>query len=130
MFTKIQYTARVLASSFPEKPHPRDVPDIIFEKEDPIKVSKISSVIGSLLGVFVLSLAVAMVSSKLIAAFPKMTTHGVTTITAIAAGFLALLWQHFVSDVHKKLEAHLRVGERIAPYFGHKIARTISVLRG
>jgi len=130
MFNKIRYTAHVLSSSFPEKPHPRDVPDIIFEKEDPITVSKISRVIGSLLGVFVLSIAVAMVASRLNEVFPKLTTHSATRIGAIAAGFLALLWQRFVGDVHKKLEEHLKVGERIAPFFGHKIARTIQVLRG
>jgi hypothetical protein len=130
MFNKLRYTARVLSSSFPEKPDPCDTPDIVFETENPIEVSRVSRTIGSLIGIFLLGVVIGTATSSLAAAFPKLTTHGVTTISAIVGGLLAILWQNLIRDAHSKLEAHLKVGERIAPYFGYKIARTINLLKG
>ena len=130
MFNRLRYTARVLSPSFPEKPKACDTPDITFEHENPIEVSRVSLVIGSLLGVFAVSLGVGEIVYLIASAFPKVTTHSATTISAIAAGLLAILWQHVVNGVHARLLEHLKVGERIAPYFGRKITRTIQALRG
>lgn len=86
--------------------------------------------IGTFLGVLLFAVIVGELASGFTAAFPKMTTHGLTTISAILGGFLGICWQRFINDVHANLIQHLKVGERIAPYFGHKITRTIHILRG
>ncbi len=126
MFSRIRYAARVLSYS-PPKVDNYDEPDIVFEEEPREELTKLSKVIGSLVEVFLVSLTIGLVSAPVIhRLFPAKEKVGLATATGIAAAILAFIAQHFLADLRLKL----KIGERVAPYFGHKILRTVQTLRG
>ncbi len=130
MFSRIRYAARVLSYS-PPKVDKYDEPDIVFEEEPRQEVTKLSKVIGSLVEVFLVSLTIGLVSAPVIhRLFPNKEKVGLATATGIAAAILAFIAQRFLADLNARIRLKLKIGERIAPYFGHKILRTVQTLRG
>ena len=130
MFSRIRYAARVLSYS-PPKVSRYDEPDIVFEEESHPEITKVSRVIGTSIEIFVISVTVGMIAYPTIRIlFPAKQTAGLGTITGIAAAFLSILGYHILEKLKATLGMKLKIGERIAPYFGHKITRAIQALRG
>jgi hypothetical protein len=130
MFSRIRYAAKVLTYSAP-KVSRFDEPDIVFEDESRPEVTKLSKVIGSLVEILLVSVAIGLVSAPLVhGIFPAKERAGVATITGVIAALLAFLSQHFLSDLNNRIRLKLKIGEKLAPYLGHKILKTMHTLRG
>jgi hypothetical protein len=130
MFSRIRYAARVLSYS-PPKVSKCDEPDIVFEEEYRPEISKLSRAIGTLIEVFVVSVTMGLVAFPLVHfLFPAKENASLATITGIAAAFLAALGSHIFERLNRIVRLNLKIGERIAPYFGHKITRVVHALRG
>jgi len=129
MFNRIRYAAHVLAYSAP-KPDPYNHPDIVFVEQKEPEVSKVSRVISSFIGLLTVGLAFGSLSAFFWKVLPLHTTN---QNSAVAVGVLAVILSQVWAIFHQKLQAHLdqtlRVGERIAPFLGHKITRAIEILR-
>ena len=120
MFTRIRYTAKVLSAS---KINPYDEPDIAFEEESTEEASPVSKAVGSLVGILAISLAVGIIGAPLVARL--LPVQGNTaTVTGVIAASLAILLDHLRGRITARL------GQRVAPYFGHRIARTVRTIRG
>jgi len=127
MFSKIRYAAHVLSSS-PANPYER--PDITFEAEEPVEVTRVSGAIGGLIEVIVVSFLIGIFAAPLLVRlWPARPVANLDHLTAVVAALLAFL----ASNLFERFKAHiagsLKIGQRIAPYFGHKIANTSKILR-
>jgi hypothetical protein len=130
MFSRIRYAARVLSYS-PPKPDRSEVPDIIFEEEQPrAEVGRISSFIGTSIEILVVSTIIGMLSAPMVTRFLSHEHANVLTAVGFLASLLAFGAHRLIEDLNKHIRLQLRIGERIAPYFGHKISRTFQMLRG
>ncbi len=130
MFSRIRYAARVLSYS-PPKVDKCDEPDIVFEEESRPETNNISKVIGTFIEILVVSVTVGMVAFPVVHfLFPAKQNASLATITGIAASVLSIVGYHILDKLNVSLRLKLKIGERIAPYFGHKILRTIHTLRG
>lgn len=130
MFSRIRYAARVLSYS-PPKPSKFDEPDIVFEEETRVEPSKVSKAIGTLIEIFLISIAVGTVAFPAVRfLFPAKESASLATIAGIAAAFLSIVGYNLLEKVKVVIRLKLKIGERIAPYFGHKITRAVQALRG
>ena len=130
MFSRIRYAARVLSYS-PPKVDKCDEPDIVFEEETRLETSKVSKVIGTFIEIFVISVTFGTVAFPLVHfLFPAKESTGLATMTGIAAAFLSILGFHIVDRLNMVIRLKLNIGEKIAPYFGHKITRARQAFRG
>ncbi len=130
MFSRIRYAARVLSYS-PPKVDKCDEPDIAFEEESRLEISKVSKVIGTFIEILIVSVTLGMVAVPAIHfLFPAKQSASLATITGIAASFLSILFYRILDRLNVIVRLKLKIGERIAPYFGHKITRTVQALRG
>jgi len=130
MFSRIRYAARVLSYS-PPKVDKCDEPDIAFEEESRLEISKVSKVIGTFIEILIVSVTLGMVAVPAIHfLFPAKQSASLATITGIAASFLSILFYRILDRLNVIVTLKLKIGERIAPYFGHKIMRTVQALRG
>jgi hypothetical protein len=131
MFNRIRYAARVL-SNHPVNPY--EQPDIAFEEEKPVEVTRVSRAVGSLIEVAVLSVVIGLVAAPfLVRIWRTWTVHpwaDVDHITAVIAAVLAILSSQLIERCKQAIGSHLKIGDRVAPYFGHKITSTIRTLRG
>ena len=50
--------------------------------------------------------------------------------TAVIASILGILAAQFYEQIKNAIGSHLKIGEKIAPYFGHRITETYKTLRG
>jgi len=128
MFNRIRYAAHVLAYTA-AKPDPYNHPDIVFVEQKAQEVSKVSRVIASSVGILTVSLAFGSLSAFFWKVLPLHTAKN----SVVAVGVLAVIFSQVWSIIHQKMQAHLdqtlRVGERIAPFLGHKITRAIEIIR-
>ena len=130
MFSRIRYAARVLSYS-PPKVDKCDEPDIVFEEEQRLEIGSVSKVIGTFIEIVILSVAVGTFAFPAIHfLFPAKENASLATITGITAAFLSMLGYHMLERLNIILRLKLKIGERIAPYFGHKITRVVQALRG
>jgi len=133
MFSRIRYAAEVL-SYCPPKIKPYDQPDIVFKEEERLKIPKSSEVIGTLFEIFLISTVIGAASAVCAPfmhfLYTAKTSVGLVAITGFAASLLSIIGMKILDTVNTHLRLQLKIGEKIAPYFGHKIARTIHILRG
>ena len=130
MFSRIRYAARILSYS-PPKVDKCDEPDIAFEEESRLEISKVSKVIGTFIEILIVSVTLGMVAVPAVHfLFPAKQNVSLATITGIAASFLSILFYRILERLNVIVSLKLKIGERIAPYFGHKITRTVQALRG
>ncbi len=127
MFSRIRYAAQVLSSS-PASAHER--PDISFEEERPVEVTRASKIIGGFIELFVVSIAIGAIAAPFLVRFwPAQKMANVNELTAIVAAMVAMLFTHFFERFKEQIATHFRIGERVAPYFGHRITEAIRTLR-
>jgi hypothetical protein len=130
MFNRIRYAVKVLSYSAPTPPK-AEQPDILFVEEDQPLVNKVSFRIATFVEFFVVSVVIGVATVPVIhALFPAKEKNGLATITGIAAALLAFIGRHFLADLEARIRLNLRLSEKIAPYVGHKITRTLQILRG
>lgn len=130
MFSRIRYAARVLSYSAP-KIEKCDEPDIVFEEASRLEISNVSKAIGTTIEILAISVTFGMVAVPAVHfLFPAKENTSLATITGIAASILSILFYHTLDRLNIMLRLKLKIGERIAPYFGHKITRAVQTLRG
>jgi hypothetical protein len=130
MFSRIRYAARILSYS-PPKVDKCDEPDIVFEEESRLEASKISKYIGTSIEILAISVTFGLIAVPAVHfLFPAKENASLATITGIAASILSILFYHILDRLNVIVRLKLKIGERIAPYFGHKITRTVQALRG
>ena len=127
MFNRIRYAAHVLSSS-PVDPYRH--PDIKFEQEQPVETSRASRIIGGLIEVLIVAFVIGAIAAPFLTRFlPIRTIADVSRTTAIVAAILGMLVMHFFENFKTAIARRLKIGARVAPYFGHRITRTIRTLR-
>ncbi|HXN52320.1 MAG TPA: hypothetical protein VN943_10310 [Candidatus Acidoferrum sp.] len=129
MFNRIRYAIKVLSYRSPEL-SPYDQPDIVFESESPQETTKLSKTLGSFVEVMLVSVAIGFITGWVYRLMPGKGHTGIATITGIGAALLAFLSQRVIADLDYRLRLKLRIGDKLAPYLGHKILRTVRTLRG
>ena len=128
MFSRIRYAAHVLSSS-PVNPY--EHAGIAFVEEKPVRITRVALAIGSFIEITIVSFIVALVASPLVTrVWPGKQVAGVNSLTAFVASMLGLLGYIFFERFKSEIASRLRIGQRIAPYFGHKITDAIRILRG
>ena len=128
MSSRIRHASEVLFHSSPKK-NLHEEPDIVFEEVSTTEISGVSKTIGWFIEIAVLSIVVGVVGAPLF--IRLLPVHSdVTTMTAVAAVILTLTFHQIWNGLNEKIRAHLKIGERIAPFFGHKIMRAVRTLRG
>jgi predicted ABC-type exoprotein transport system permease subunit len=127
MFSRIRHASQVLSSSSPK--NLSEEPDIIFEEQASEEVSTVSRRIGVFIELFVLTIVVGFVGAPLFARHLPIHADATTT-TALVAVILTYVGHQMWNTVNEKIREHLKIGERIAPFFGHKIVRAMKTLRG
>lgn len=127
MFQRLRQTIEVFTA---RKPAAHQVPDIVFVEEQKEEFSKLSKTIGKLMEASLLALIAGTVGyyAELIA--PKHTTLSVGTITGLATAAVFWVTNQFIHNLNVKVGLKLRIGERLDPYFGHRLYETYRILRG
>jgi hypothetical protein len=129
MFTRLRYAAHVLSSPVASVPaHER--PDITFEDVKPSKVSAASRMIAKSLEILIVSGAVGYGSASFISRAFMQKEANVTGIAAVVGSLCTLILNHFHERLNRKIGEKLRISDRLAPYFGRKIAKAYHILRG
>jgi hypothetical protein len=126
MFSRIRYAAHVLSSS-PVNPY--EHADIAFEEEKPVEITRVSRIIGGLIEVIVVSLVIGTIAAPLFVRLWPIHAN-VNSMTAVVASILAMLFTHFFERFKSEIGNQLKIGQRVAPYFGHKITEAFKILRG
>lgn len=127
MFNRIRYAAHVLSSP---QADPYGQPDVRFEAEESVEVNRISRRIGGLVEVFIIGSVIGIVAAPiLVHVWPLRTIENVSNATAVVAAIVGILISQFFEKVKTEVVSRLHIGERIAPYFGHKITNAVKVLR-
>jgi|SRR5579864_5218250 len=127
MFNRIRYAAHVLSST-PVNPYERL--DIAFEEEKPVEVTGASRIIGGLIEIVVVSILIGTISVHFLGhLWPVRTVAHVNEATAIIAAILGMLAIHFFEQFKAELGRRLRIRDKVAPYFGHRITHAIRILR-
>lgn len=128
MFSRIRCAAHVLS---PQRVDPYVHADIAFEAEKPLEVSRASRLIGGLVEVIVISLAIGLFAvPPLSRLWPLRTVANAQHATAIIASILGISAMFFFEKLKAEVQKHLNIGERVAPYFGHRITEAYKILRG
>lgn len=128
MFSRIRYAAHVLSSS-PVNPY--EHADIAFEEEKPVETNRVSRAIGGLIEILVVSLVIGTIAAPLfVRLWPVHPTANVNHITAVVASIITMLFMHFFERFKSEIGKHLKIGQKVAPYFGHKITEAYKILRG
>jgi len=126
MFSKIRHASQVL-SSVPK--NLREEPDIVFEEQAPQEISSVSRRIGGLVELYVLAVVIGIIGAPLFSKFVPVHAD-VTTKTAIVAVVLTFTGHHLWNGINESIRKRLKIGEKIAPFFGYKIVRAMRILRG
>jgi hypothetical protein len=128
MFSRIRYAAHVLSSS-PVNPY--EHPDIAFEDEEPVEINRVSKAIGGLVEIVVVSFVIGIFAVPVLTRmWPLHTIANANETTAVIASILGMLTLHFFERIKSAIGNHLKIGEKVAPYFGHKISEAYKTLRG
>jgi len=128
MLSRIRYAARVLSTP---RVSPYEHADIGFEEEQPVVVSRLSRAIGGLVEVIVVSFVIGIFAAPFLTrVWPFHTIVDVNRTTATIASILGILATHSYERIKTEIQNHLKIGDKIAPYFGHKITETYKTLRG
>ncbi len=127
MFRRLQETIRML-----RKPseNPFTKPDVVFVEELELRVSRVSKAIGGFIEALVLVLVAGYAGSSIAGLFPKQTGFSVGTLAGITAALLSLFGIQLSNNLNRKLQLHLKIGQQIAPYFGHRLEQTYRTLKG
>lgn len=128
MFNRIRYAAAVLSSSSPNNPYERS--DIAFEEEKAPEVSRVSRFIGVVIEVLVITFGIGVFVAPAVARlWPARTVANVSTTAAVVAALLTFFSVQLFERFKVKLGAHLKIGEKVAPYFGHRITHAVKIIR-
>jgi hypothetical protein len=126
MFNRLRYSMRVLST---RENDPFNAPDISFTDEKKPEISRISKAIAGLIEALVVSALVGTVISVFHDRLPFNKDFKVTGIAAAVVFIALVLYQTLIGRIHNTVEKQLRIGERIAPFFGRRITRVIDVIR-
>jgi hypothetical protein len=139
MFNRIRYAAHVL--SLP-KSDPYQKPDILFEEDRPEETGEVSRSIGGLIEVLLMSFVIgaievllmsfvigAIAAPPLAHVWPMRTIANADRTTAVLAALLGMAVMYSYERFKILFVVRLKIGARIAPYFGHRITRAVRTLR-
>jgi hypothetical protein len=129
MFSRIRHAIKVLTYAAP-KPDRFEAPDIVFEEQEREHAGRISLAIGTGIEIVLVSSIIGLLSAPIVTRVLSHEHASVLTAVGFLASLLAFGAHRIIDDINKRLRLQLRIGERIAPYFGHKISRTVQTLRG
>jgi hypothetical protein len=129
MFRRIRETIEAFRS---DKPAPHAVPDLIFVQEQKQELTSISRHIGRLFEGLLLTFAGGIVgevawkslASKNLIHVSVGMTIGITSAISVWIGHALL------NRLNEKVRFKLKIGERLAPYFGHRLYETYRILKG
>jgi len=129
MFGRILEARRILKHQY-EPIHPDSEPTGPSKLEYPTSESRFSSFGGKLFeGAFFF--AVVAACGKYAGAWLHSKVElSVSTLTALVSGLAAIIGQRLLDEANHKLLLQLKIGQRLAPYFGHRLERSYKILKG
>ncbi len=92
--------------------------------------SNVSRRVASLMEVFAFAFLVGGIARFSESIMPHKTTADILPWVAILTGALVVLLNQSIHRVVTTIQQRLRIGEHIAPFFGHRIERVYRVLKG
>ncbi len=125
MFSKLRYAARVLSASESNR---FEEPDITFVEEKAPQVSKVSRVISVFVEIMVVSALISTVLSVFANHIPFHTDLKITGVAGAVVVLLTLLFQQLMTNLHNRVGQQLKIGEKVAPFFGRRITRVVQLL--
>jgi hypothetical protein len=128
MFNRIRYAAHVLSSA---RVDPYKQPGIRFEEERVVDSTRISRAVGGIVEVILFSFLIGTFAAPVLAHLWPLSkvSADVNRTTAILAAILGMLAMYCVDKFQAEIRRHLKIGDRVAPYFGHRFTRTVRTLR-
>ncbi len=124
MFRKIRHTAYIIGYR-----HKATHPDLPPMAQAPKTVSRISLTIGSVIQLFIIVFAIGLMAaraSKLL--FPHELRLSLETLSGIFGALAMIIAQYVLRAIESSL--HSKMGNPLAPYFGHKIEETVRTIKG
>jgi len=95
-----------------------------------LRASRSSKFIGRLIELGVMLAIGAAIGYAVHLFFPQKQTASIGPIAGALGSLLTLALDHPVGNIMASVRKYLRIGERVAPYFGHRIESTHQVLKG
>ncbi len=126
MFSRIRHASEVLFHSSPKNLH--EEPDIVFEEESS-EISAASKRIGRYVEALIIVVAAGFVGAPLFARMFPSQGH-MTTVVGVSSAVLALIFDRLIRHMDRDILQKMRIGEHVAPYFGHRITKVAKVMRG
>lgn len=129
MFRRLREAKRVL--TYRQTPNAQDRPDITEFVADGLQATKAGRTIGGIVEVFVIFVLLGATLHRVF--FWMFGGDHSPTVSLAVVGVLsvAMLWAiNAITDKFNRLAMlKLRIQERVAPFFGHRIDRTLRTLR-
>ncbi len=124
MFKRIRQTIKIL--SYKNEPIHPDFPS---SATDEVEVTRISRTIGGFIEACIILLAAGFVGRYLHDLSPGgRTALSTGVLTGVATALLALLGNWLFDSLNERVRLSLKLGERLAPYFGHKLTESLRIL--
>lgn len=126
MFSRLRETIRIV--SYKHKPlHP----DLLSDDGDEVQVSKTSSRIGNIIELNIIGVVTGFVGHYIYNLLSgHRTSLSAGTLVGIAGAAVALLLIWFFDSLNHTIQLSIKLGEKLAPYFGHKIEEAVRTLKG
>ncbi len=126
MFGRVREAIRIL--SYKHEPlHP----DLSSGPGDEVQVSSASSKIGRAIEYLLIAMAAGLVADLV---FGFVSNHhtllSTGTVLGITGAVMALLGESIFGFLNREIHLGLKLGEKLAPYFGHKLQEVLTTLRG
>jgi hypothetical protein len=128
MFSRIRFAAHVIATPVIRVPD-HAVPDIVFKDVGPQELTRASKAVAKVLEVLLIACVIGFSSAKLLV-FLFARQHAIVGVAASVSSILTFVLYQFYDRFNTRLLEYLKVSERLAPYVGHRLAKTFHVLRG
>lgn len=127
MFSRIRETYRILTY------HDHGGPDAVIVPESITPEPKTSRAISNTIEITVVAMVAGYGSGKILYALHTLTGKPSVysaTLTGAVAVLLFIVYEMLTGHLQALLKQKLALGERLAPFFGHKLDETFRVLRG
>jgi hypothetical protein len=129
MFARLKETYRILSYREPVT----SGPDIVVVEETRPRVPRSSKIIATVIEAFVvvymLGLAAGRVAN-ILSHVPPTKVVSIATLAGALGALFSYLLHSVVTEVQKKIQTHLNLSDKLAPYFGRKLDSTFRVLSG
>jgi len=128
MFNRLRYAVTVLRG---HRLEPITSPDVVFVENEPTPTKRSSKILGDMIEIALFGCSIAYVGHFIgSVVFPGKSSASVGTWSSVIGAALAIIYNYFLEGVNRRIKADLRLGQKLAPYFGHKLDSAYRTIKG